>query len=378
MATDNHSDGLQLRSLVTSEGTVELSLETVPTPRPGPDEVLIRVEAAPINPSDLGMLVGGADVAGATSFGSGTDTRTSISLPPAYQRAMAARLGQSLPVGNEGAGVVIAAGAEAQGLLGKTVALFGGAMYSQFRLARAADLLVLPDDATAVEGAACFVNPLTALAMVEAMRLEKHTAIVHTAAASNLGQMLVKICLAEGVPLVNVVRSAAQASLLRGIGATHVVDSSAPDFQQALTLAMIDTGATIAFDAIGGGRIGGQILSAMEAAAVRQGGNMGRYGSNVFKQLYIYGGLDPSPTELNRSFGFTWSIGGFLLMPFLARLGADGAERLRRRVVAELKTTFASHYTREISLVEMLQPDILASYNKKATGEKYLVRPQKT
>jgi len=377
MGTDNHESGLQLRTLVTTEGMLELSLARVPTPEPGPDEVLIRVEAAPINPSDLGLLVGGVDVSGAKSSGAGEGAKTTVSVPPAYMRAMAARVGQSLAAGNEGAGVVIKAGANAQGLLGKTVALFGGAMYSQHRIARACDLLVLPDDATAVEGAACFVNPLTALAMVGAMRLEKHTAIVHTAAASNLGQMLVKICLEDGVPLVNVVRSAAQADLLRGIGAVHVVDSSAPDFQQALTTAMIVTGATVAFDAIGGGRLGGQILAAMEAAAVRQGVNMGRYGSNVFKQLYIYGGLDPSPTEISRTFGFTFSIGGFLLTPFLERVGPEEVERMRQRVASHLKTTFASHYTREISLFEMFQPDILAGYNKKATGEKYLVRPQK-
>lgn len=376
MDTDTHESGLQLRTLVTEDATIELSLARVATRAPGPDEVLIRVEAAPINPSDLGLLVGGVDVSGARSSGAGEAIKTTVSVPPAHMRAMAARVGQSLPAGNEGAGVVIKAGADAKGLLGKTVALFGGAMYSHHRIARASDLLVLPNDATAVEGAACFVNPLTALAMVGAMRLEGHTAIVHTAAASNLGQMLVKICLEDGVPLVNVVRSAAQVALLRGIGAAHVVDSSAPDFQEVLTQAMIETGATVAFDAIGGGRLGGQILAAMEAAAVREGVNMGRYGSNVFKQLYIYGGLDPSPTELNRSFGFTWSIGGFLLMPFLERVGRDEAERMRQRVASNLKTTFASHYTREISLVDMLQPDILAGYNKKATGEKYLVRPQ--
>jgi NADPH:quinone reductase-like Zn-dependent oxidoreductase len=377
MGGDEHASGLQLRTLVTAEGMLELSLARIPTPEPGADEVLIRVEAAPINPSDLGLLVSGADVSAARSSGAGEDIKTTASVPPAYMRAMAARVGQSLPAGNEGAGVVIAAGANAQGLIGKTVALFGGAMYSQYRVARAADVLVLPDDATAVDGAACFVNPLTALAMVECMRLENHTAIVHTAAASNLGQMLVKICLEDGVPLVNIVRSPAQVELLRGIGAEHVVDSSAPDFQRSLTQALIETGATIAFDAIGGGRLGGQILSAMEAAAVGKGVNLGRYGSNVFKQLYIYGGLDPSPTELNRGFGFAFAISGFLLMPFLERLGPGGAERLRQRVAANLKTTFASHYTQEISLFEMLQPDILASYDKKATGQKFLVRPQK-
>jgi NADPH:quinone reductase-like Zn-dependent oxidoreductase len=376
MGTDNHESGLQLRSLVTEDGTLELSLARVPAPEPGPDEVLIRVEAAPINPSDLGLLLGGADVSGARSSGAGGDTKTTMSVPPAHMRAMAARVGQSLPAGNEGAGVVIKAGANARELLGKTVALFGGAMYSQHRVARASDLLVLPEDATAVEGAACFVNPLTALAMVGAMRLEGHTALVHTAAASNLGQMLVKICLEDGVPLVNVVRSAAQVDLLRGIGAVHVVDSSAPDFQETLTQAMIETGATVAFDAIGGGRLGGRILAAMEAAAVRQGVNMGRYGSSVFKQLYIYGGLDPGPTEIHRSFGFAFAISGFLLMPFLERVGREEAERYRQRVAANLRTTFASRYTREISLFEMLRPDILAGCNKKATGEKYLVRPQ--
>jgi NADPH2:quinone reductase len=376
MDNDRQEDGLQLRTLVTADGTLELSLARVATPAPGPGEALIRVEAAPINPSDLGLLVGGADVSTARSSGDGEGVRTTLSVPSAAIRAMAARVGQSLPAGNEGAGVVIGAGAGAEGLLGKTVALFGGAMYSQFRVARVSDLLVLPEGATAAEGAACFVNPLTALAMVEAMRLEGHKALVHTAAASNLGQMLVKICVEDGVPLVNIVRSGAQVALLRGIGATHVVDSTAPDFSQALTAAMIETGATVAFDAIGGGRLGGQILAAMEAAAVREGVNMGRYGSNVFKQLYIYGALDPSPTELNRSFGFTWSIGGFLLMPFLERIGAHEAERLRQRVATHLKTTFASHYTGEISLSDMLRPDILALCNKKATGEKYLVRPQ--
>jgi NADPH:quinone reductase-like Zn-dependent oxidoreductase len=375
MAADNYDSGLQLRSLVTADGKLELSLARIATPEPGPDEVLIRVEAAPINPSDLGLLVSGADVSTATTSGSGESTKTTASVPQAYMRAMAARVGQSLPAGNEGAGVVIKAGAHAQDYIGKTVALFGGAMYSQYRVARAKDLLVLPEGASAAEGAACFVNPLTALAMVGAMRLENHTALLHTAAASNLGQMLVKICLKDDVPLVNVVRSGAQAALLRGIGAKYVVDSSAASFMDDLIQALVATKATIAFDAIGGGRIGGQILTAMEAAATQDGANMGRYGSNVFKQLYIYGGLDPSPTEFNRNFGFSFSIAGFLLMPFLERVGAAESERLRQRVAAELKTTFASHYSREISLLEMLQPDILAAYNKKATGEKMLVRP---
>ena len=377
MASDNHDSGLQLRSLITADGALELSLARIPTPEPGPDEVLIRVEAAPINPSDLGLLVSGADVSTAKASGAGDEAKITATVPPAYMRAMAARVGHSLPAGNEGAGVVIKAGANAQALLGKTVAVFGGAMYSQYRVIRASDVLVLREGDTAVDGAACFVNPLTALAMVGTMRLENHTGIIHTAAASNLGQMLVKICRDDGVPQVNVVRSPAQVALLRGLGATHVVDSSAASFMDDLTKALVETKATIAFDAIGGGRLGGQILTAMEAAATQSGGNMGRYGSTVFKQLYIYGGLDPAPTEFNRNFGFTFSIGGFLLMPFLEKVGAEETERLRQRVASELKTTFASHYTREISLSEMLQPEVLAAYNKKATGEKYLVLPHK-
>jgi NADPH:quinone reductase len=377
MTTAVAESGLQLRTLITPEGSLELSLARVPTPEPGPGEVLVRVEAAPINPSDLGLLVSGADVSAAVASGSGETAKVVAPVPSAYMRALAARVGHALPAGNEGAGVVVKAGPGAEALLGKTVALFGGSMYSQHRLARAADVLPLPDDVTPAEGASCFVNPLTALAMVSAMRLENHTALVHTAAASNLGQMLVKICLADGVPLVNIVRSPAQVQVLRDLGAAHVVDTSAPTFMEDLIAALAETGATIAFDAIGGGRLGGQILTAMEAAAGQRGASRNAYGSNVFKQLYIYGGLDPSPTELSRNFGFTWAIGGFLLTPFLERVGREESERMRQRVVAELKTTFASRYTREISLEEMLQPDILAAYNRKATGEKYLVRPHK-
>lgn len=372
MAEDIPAKGLQFRSLLKENGELELSLAEVETPQPGPGEVLIRVEAAPINPSDLGLMVGGADVAAGKAVG---DTFVAPT-PPAFVRAMAARIGHSLPAGNEGAGVVVKAGEGAETLVGKTVALFGGAMYSQFRTARAQDLLVLPEGADAKDGAACFVNPLTALAMVSAMRLENHTGLVHKAAASNLGQMLVKICLADRVPLVNIVRSPAQVKLLKDLGAEHVVDSSAPSFMEDLVQALMATKATLAFDAIGGGKIVGQILSAMEQAANRGGASQNRYGSDVFKQVYIYGGLDPSPTELTRAFGFTWAIGGFLLMPHLQRVGPVEAEAMRQRVARELKTTFASHYTQEISLAEMLKPEVIAAYNKKATGEKYLVRPQ--
>jgi NADPH:quinone reductase-like Zn-dependent oxidoreductase len=284
-----------------------------------------------------------------------------------------------MPVGNEGAGVVVAAGSDpaAQALMGRTVAIFGGAMYVQYRVVKAADALPLPAGTTPSEGASCFVNPLTALAMVEAMRREGHTALVHTAAASNLGQMLNRICLKDGVELVNIVRSAGQAKILRGIGARHVADSTSPDFQEELTDAIEATGATLAFDAIGGGRLVSQILSAMEAAVNRKAAGYSRYGSAVHKQVYIYGGLDTGPTELVRNYGMAWSLGGWLLPPFLAKIGPEAAQKLRERVAAELKTTFASHYTAEIGLAEALKPEVIAAYYRKSTGEKYLINPNK-
>jgi NADPH2:quinone reductase len=294
-------------------------------------------------------------------------------------RAMAGRVDQSLPVGNEGAGTVVAAGSDpaAQALLGKLVAGIGGAMYAQHRTLKAADVLPLPPGATAADGASCFVNPLTALGMVETMRREGHTGLVHTAAASNLGQMLNKICLQDGVPLVNIVRSREQAHILTDIGATHVVDSTSETFLDDLTKALVDTGATLAFDAIGGGKLAGQILGAMEVAANQRATVYSRYGSSVHKQVYIYGGLDTGPTVLNRSYGMAWGLGGWLLTPFLMKIGATEGQKLRDRVATELKTTFASRYTAEISLAEVLDPKIAAAYNKRATGEKYLINPTK-
>lgn len=367
--------GLQLRSIIKSSGELELSLAEVAVAPPAGDEVLVRVEASPLNPSDLGLLLGPADLSTLTSAGG----KTTAKVPEKFLNALKARLDESMPVGNEGAGVVIAAGPDpaAQALMGKTVALLGGAMYAQYRTVKAGDVLVLPEGATAADGASCFVNPLTALGMTETMRAEGHTALVHTAAASNLGQMLNKICLKDGIELVNIVRSAEQAKILTDIGAKHVVDSTSPTFQDDLTAALIETNATIAFDAIGGGKLASQILSAMEAAANSRGGAYSRYGSSVFKQVYIYGSLDPRPSELARNFGLSWAVGGWLLTPFLAKLGAEGVARLRKRVADELKTTFASHYTAEISLAEALQPEVIAAYNKKTTGEKYLINPSK-
>ena len=371
--------GLQLRSLIKKSGELEISLVSVQEPEPGPDEVVVRVEASPINPSDLGLLVGAADMTTAkeTSTKDGPVIRAKV--PDAAMRAMAGRLDESMPVGNEGAGVVIKTGSSdaAKALMGKTVAMIGGAMYAQYRTMRAKDCLPLPDGTTPAEGASCFVNPLTALGMTETMRREGHKALVHTAAASNLGQMLNKICLKDGIDLVNIVRSSEQADILRKIGAKHIVDSSAATFMDDLTGALVETGATIAFDAIGGGKLAGQILTGMEIAANKTAKVYSRYGSSVHKQVYIYGGLDIRPTELNRSFGMAWSVGGWLLFPFLQKIGpADGA-KLRARVVAELKTTFASHYTRVVSLEEALTLSNIAVYNKRATGEKFLINPNK-
>src|SRR6202158_2421059 len=370
---------LQLRSLVRSNGELELSLVNIAIPAPAPDEVLVRIEAAPINPSDQGLLFAAADMSTARFSGTGVNPVVTASIPERLMKAMAGRLDASMPVGNEGAGVVVKAGASAaaQALMGKTVAVIGGAMYSQHRCIKADQCLVLPAGATPAEGASCFVNPLTALGMVETMRREGHKALVHTAAASNLGQMLNKICLKDGIGLVNIVRSSEQADILRKIGAKYICDSTAPTFLDDLTNALVDTGATIAFDAIGGGKLAGQILGCMEVAINKTAKVYSRYGSNVHKQVYIYGGLDLRPTELSRAFGMTWGVGGWLLTPFLQKIGpADGA-RLRQRVVAELKTTFASHYTQVVSLEEALQLSNIAIYGKRATGEKYLINPNK-
>ena len=379
MGSENLATGLQLRSLVKASGELELSLARITVAEPGPDEVVVRVEASPINPSDLGLLLGAADMSTAKVSGPADHPVVTAKIPQAAMRAMAGRVDQSMPVGNEGAGVVVAAGSSdgAKALLGKTVAMLGGAMYAQLRTLKTTDCLVLPQGATAADGASCFVNPLTALGMVETMRREGHTALVHTAAASNLGQMLNKICIKDGVGLVNIVRGAEQEAMLREIGATHICVSTAPNFMEDLIEALDATGATLAFDAIGGGKLAGQILTGMEAAANRKPAAYSRYGSSVHKQVYIYGGLDTAPTELNRAFGMAWGLGGWLLTPFLAKIGPAEFQRLRERVAAELKTTFASHYSQEISLAEALQLDTIAAYAKRATGEKYLINPNK-
>lgn len=377
--SENTRTGLQLRTLVKRTGELEMSLQEIPTPALADDEVLIRVEGSPINPSDIGLLFGAADISTAKQSGTASHPVITATVPEAFMKAMAGRADESMPAGNEGAGTVIAAGASpaAQGLNGKMVAAFGGAMYTQYRAVKVAQCLALPAGTTAAEGASCFVNPLTSLGMVETMKLEGHTALIHTAAASNLGQMLNRICIKDGVELINIVRGEAQEKVLRDLGAKYVVNSSSTTFLEDLTEAIGKTGATLAFDAIGGGKLAGQILGCMEAAINRKAKVYSRYGSDTHKQVYLYGGLDTSPTQFTRSFGMSWGMGGWLLWPFLNRVGPAAAQKLRERVVAELKTTFASHYTREVSLAEALTLREIAAYGKRATGAKFLINPSK-
>jgi len=368
---------LQLRSLVKPGGELELSLVDVDVPTPAANEVLVRVEASPLNPSDLGLLFGAADMREAKAAGGPGRPVVTAPVPEAGMKRMAPRVGASMPVGNEGAGTVVAAGSSdaAQALLGKTIAVIGGAMYSQYRCVPLAQCLALPEGASAAEGASSFVNPLTALGMVETMRREGHKALVHTAAASNLGQMLNRICLKDGVGLVCIVRKPEQATLLKSQGAQHVCDASLPTFLQDLTDALVATGATLAFDATGGGKLAGQILGCMEAALNKNAKEFSVYGSTTHKQVYLYGGLDTSPTEFQRNFGMAWGMGGWLLFPFLQKIGPVAAQALKDRVAAELKTTFASHYAKEISLAQVLDLDTIALYNQRATGAKYLINP---
>ena len=370
--------GLQLVSLLHADGNQDLFLEEVTIPEPGPDEVVLRIEAAPVNPSDIGVLIGGADVSAASVVDIGARPALRMPVPERAMRAFAGRIGLPIPCGNEGAGTVVRAGSSpaAQALLGRRVAaVTGSGMYGEYRCVHLTQSLALPEGATAEEGASCFVNPLTALGMVETMKLEGHRALVHTAAASNLGQMLNRICLKDGVPLVNVVRKPEQADLLRAQGATHVCSTDSPAFMAELTDALTETGATIAFDAIGGGKLAGQILACMEAAISRTSPGFNRYGSNVLKQVYIYGGLDLSPTEITRSFGMCWGVGGWLLFPFLNRVGPAATQALKDRVARELHTTFASHYARRIPLAGMVDPAEVVAYAARSTGGKTLVLP---
>tara|TARA_B100000945_G_scaffold67969_2_gene51231 strand:- start:13527 stop:14660 length:1134 start_codon:yes stop_codon:yes gene_type:complete len=371
----------EIRSEVTKEGKLNLSIAVIDKPVPKDDEVLLQVEASPINPSDLGLLISfAADLSSISTEGNGDNTVTSMNIHPGLLKTMGPRLDKSMKVGNEGGGIVIDAGNNAKEMIGKTVGVAGGAMYSEFRCVPAMSCLVMEEGTSPREAASSFVNPLTALGFIETMKLENHTALIHTAAASNLGQMLIKICKADSVPLINIVRKKEHVDLLQDLGAQYVCNMSEESFMEDLISAIVETGATLGFDATGGGNEGklpGQILSAMEIAANKSAKEYSRYGSDVFKQVYIYGGLDPSPTVLNRSYGLQWGLGGWLLTPFIAKVGPEKFQEMRDRVAKEIKTTFASNYTQEISLEEMLQPDILKTYAKQATGTKYLVTPHK-
>lgn len=365
----------QLTSTLHADGRCELAIRQHDTGEPGADEVIVRVEASPINPSDLGLLFSAADV----STLAASNGVLTLNVAPNIMRGMQARVGQSLPAGNEGGGVVVATGdsPSAKALMGRTVGVLGGGMYAEYRRLKVNQCLVLHPGTTSKQGASCFVNPLTALGMVDTMRMEGHKALVHTAAASNLGQMLQKICLKDGVDLVNVVRKPEQVKILRDIGAKYVVDSSSPTFMDELTEALAATDATIAFDATGGGNLASNLLSAMEVAQARKGGEFNRYGSSTHKQVYIYGGLERSTTTLSRNFGMAWGLGGWLLTPFLQKVGPKRAQELRERVANEIGSTFASHYSNEIGLSGMLEVGNAAGYGRMATGTKYLVNPQK-
>ena len=371
----------EIRSTVTSEGNIELSITKAEIPIPSADEVLIKVEAAPINPSDLGLLLSfAADLSSISTSGSEDETVTSMKIHPALMGSMKPRLDQSMQAGNEGAGIIVDAGENVKELIGKTVGLAGGAMYSQYRCVPAASCLVMDEGTSPAEAASSFVNPLTALSFVETMKMENHTALVHTAAASNLGQMLVKICKDDGIPLVNIVRKSEQVELLKNLGAEYVCNTSDESFMDDLVNALVATGATLGFDATGGGNNGelpGQILSAMEIAANKTAKEYSRYGSDTYKQVYIYGGLDQSPTVLKRAYGMSWGLGGWLLTPMIGRIGMEKFGQMRMRVAKEIKTTFASSYAEEISFEEMLQAETIKSYAKQATGKKYLVNPHK-
>lgn len=369
----------QMLSTVSEDGELRMELVEKPFPTPQAHEVVIRVEATPINPSDQGVMFGWSNMANASSEGSGANTVLKVPVTPQGMAVMKARIGQNLPVGNEGAGTVVAAGEsdEAQALMGKIVAATSGTMYGEYACVAAMSCLPLLPEHSAKDGASSFVNPMTALSMVEVMKLEGHDALIHTAAASNLGQMLNKICQADGVELVNIVRREEQAKLLKDLGAKYVCNSSSDSFMKDLTDAIHETGATLAFDATGGGELASQILTAMEAAAARTPGAYSIYGSIKHKQVYLYGALDVTPTVLTRGYGMAWGVGGWLLPNFLAKVGMETTVKLRMRVARELTTTFASHYTDEISLAEALDGETAKRYFAKTTGEKFLICPQK-
>ena len=369
----------QLRSIIHDDLTLEVSLIHEAIPVPGPEEVLVEIQAAPINPSDLLLLLGPVDP---ESIRIEKQSESPVVLGKIFEKARGmidGRIGQSMVVGNEGAGLVVDAGKSdiAQALKGRMVGVFGGGMYTQYRCLNVNQCLPLLEGTTAEQGASCFVNPMTALGMVETMRMEGHTALVHTAAASNLGQMLNQVCLSDGIGLTNIVRSGQQVAMLEEQESVYTIDSSQENFQAELTKAITETGATLGFDAVGGGKLASQILNCMEMSEQSKMAGYSAYGSDIYKQIYIYGGLDMSPTTLNRSFGLSWGVGGWLLMPFMMRAGQEIVSKMKERIATELTTTFASNYASKVSLTEALSWDTIIKSSKRATGEKILITPQK-
>ncbi len=370
---------LRLETRIEEGNTLQLSLGDIPVKEPASDEVVVQILASPLNPSDLAMMLGTSDVSTARQSGTSERPVITIDIPPSGRSAMANRIGKAYGIGNEAAGLVIAAGDSdaAQSLLNKTVACRGGELHVEYRTLKASQCFELPADVSPVEGAACFTNPMTVMCMIETMHLDGHTALVHTAAASNLGLMLNKVCAADGIGLVNIVRKQEQETLLRDFGAQYVVNSSASNFQEELVAAIDATGATLGFDAVGGGRLAGDILGAMEIAMAKRILEYSRYGSPQLKQVYIYGRLDLGEVVLPFNLGMSWSVGGWLSTHALERIGPERVSAVRKRVFSELKTTFASRYTAQISLTEALDVDMMKAYARKATGEKYLIMPDK-
>ncbi|WP_022708341.1 zinc-binding dehydrogenase [Paracoccus zeaxanthinifaciens] len=364
--------GKQLFTTLDADGTLTVAIEEVSFPDPTGNQVLVRMEAAPINPSDLAILVGGADIENAQF----SPDKFVAQMPAQANAASKSRHGLKLPAGNEGAGTVVAAGDDkaAQALIGQRVSCVPGNAYSQYCIADAAMCLPLGDH-SAEEGASAFVNPMTALGFVENAKADGQNAILHTVGASNLGQMLTRICQEDGLDLVNIVRKEDQVELLKGLGATHVVNSSADDFMDQLTAAIADTSAFYGFDPVGGGKLVDTAFRAMERVAVQQMSEYSRYGSNQQKRMFIYGRLDTGPTVLTPAYGFGWTLSGWLLFPFLQSVGQETMGRMRQRVRDNLTTTFSSSYKARVSLEEMLTKEAVTDYRAMRTGEKYLVTP---
>ena len=371
------SGNRQIVSTATAAGELVLSIVENEIPTPNDDEVVVEMEAAPINPSDMFPLLGFADYSKGELVTDGNEQKMVAPVPPQFVDAMRARLDQTLPVGNEGSGRVIAAGANVKHLEGKLVSLVTGQCYQQFVKAPAFMCLPHKDDTSAEEAASSYVNPLTALGFVETLKAEGHKAMAHTAAASNLGQMVLKLCLQEGIDLICIIRSDEQAKILKDLGAKYVINSNDDDFKDQLVDAMAETGATLAFDAIGAGDMADTLLASMERALSRNASGLNTYGSDQHKQVYIYGRLAQGPVTLGQSYGMHWGVGGWLLTPFLQKIGMEKMGELQARVANEIKTTFSSNITDTLSLSEAIDPANIARYMPKKTGEKYLIKPQK-